>query len=81
MTKDSRFNIVLPITITEKDRVEILERISDFDLPEIPCLSADSLTPISDITPEMVENALELHERFDKTNPLLLEYINKYVNC
>ena len=77
MIKDSRFHILLPITITDKDRVAILDRV-DFlvNLPDSR-LNPDLLFPIEDITPEMIKQAEGLHETFSKPNPAIIDFINR----
>ena len=78
MTKDSRFHILLPITITDKDRAAILDRV-DFlaNLPDNR-LNPDLLFPIEDITPKMIKQAGGgLHEAFSKPNPAIIDFINR----
>ena len=64
MTKDSRFHILLPITITDKDRQEILDKIDDLNEPDFPCLNIDSLKRFEDVDPAIIERDLELFRRF-----------------
>ena len=74
MTKDSRFKLLLPITITDAERQEILERISNLDRPIVGAyLDPDSLTPISDVDPKITESHLELFRAWNaEESPLNL---------
>ena len=81
MTKDSRFQILLPVTITDKDRQQILEKVDDLNNSSLGAyLDPDLLIPIDEVSPETIQYHQEIFDAFSKPDlePILTELIRNY---